>query len=158
DLDGDLRPEIYVAHDFGPDLLLHNDSSQGDVRFVPVYGRRTLTTPKSKVLGMDSFKGMGVEFADLNGDGWPDIIVSNIAAPYALQETNFVFLSTGAVADFARGLAPYLDRSEPLGLSRSGWAWDVKAADFDNDGVLEIVQAKGFVKGDVNRWPELHEL
>jgi hypothetical protein len=30
--------------------------------------------------------------------------------------------------------------------------------DFDNDGVLEVVQAAGFVKGNTDRWPELHEL
>ena len=45
-----------------------------------------------------------------------------------------------------------------MGLSRSGWAWDVKLADFDNDGFLEVVQAAGFTKGEVNRWPEMQEL
>ncbi len=80
DLDGDLLPEIYFANDFGPDRLLHNRSTPGHFRFELLHGERTLTTPKSKVLGNDSFKGMGVDFGDLNGDGWPDIFVSNIAA------------------------------------------------------------------------------
>ena len=57
-----------------------------------------------------------------------------------------------------RGVAPYVDRSEPLGLSRSGWGWEARLADFDNDGVLEAMQATGFVQGEVNRWPELQEL
>ncbi len=57
-----------------------------------------------------------------------------------------------------RGIAPYVDRSEPLGLSRSGWAWDAKLADFNNDGVFEALQAVGFVKGRTDRWPELQEL
>ena len=56
------------------------------------------------------------------------------------------------------GIAPYVDESESLGLSRSGWAWDARLADFDDDGVLEAVQALGFLKGAVNRWPELHEV
>lgn len=34
-----------------------------------------------------------------------------------------------------------------MGLSRSGWAWDAKLADFDNDGRLEALQAVGFVRG-----------
>jgi hypothetical protein len=34
----------------------------------------------------------------------------------------------------------------------------VRLADFDNDGVYEIVQAAGFTRGTVNRWPEMHEL
>ena len=57
-----------------------------------------------------------------------------------------------------RGIAPYWDASEPLGLSRGGWAWDARLVDFDNDGNLEAIQAAGYMKGEVNRWPELHEL
>jgi hypothetical protein len=158
DLDGDLLPEIYLANDFGPDRLLHNRSTPGRPRFVLLNGVKRLTTPNSKVLGRDSFKGMGVDFGDLNGDGWPDIVVSNIASEFALEESHFVWVSTGEPDLMRRGIAPYVDRSEPLGLSRSGWGWDAKLADFDNDGRLEMLQATGFVKGTVNRWPELHEL
>jgi hypothetical protein len=158
DLDGDLLPEIYIANDFGPDRLLHNRSTPGKLHFVRLEGVKSLTTPNSKVLGRDSFKGMGVDFGDLNGDGLLDIVVSNITTEYALEESNFVFISTGELDRVQAGVAPYVDRSEPLGLSRSGWAWDVKLVDFDNDGALEAIQATGFVKGDVNRWPELQEL
>ena len=158
DLDGDLLPELYFANDFGPDRLLHNRSQPGQVRLEKLAGRRNLTTPKSRVLGADSFKGMGAEFADLNADGFFDILVSNIAAEYALEESHFAFISTGEPGRMASGEAPYVDRGELLGLSRSGWGWDIKSDDFDNDGLLEVVQATGFVKGTVNRWPELHEL
>jgi hypothetical protein len=158
DLDGDLRPELYFANDFGPDQLLHNESTPGHPRFTAVFGERHLTTPKSKVLGVDSFKGMGVDFADLNGDGWPDIFVSNLAAPYGLEESHFAYVSTGDVGKFSRGLAPYVDASESLGLARSGWAWDAKLADFNNDLAFEVIQANGFIQGTTSRWPELHEL
>jgi hypothetical protein len=80
DLDGDFLPEIYFANDFGPDRLLHNRSHPGELRFAPLEGTKSLTTPNSKVVGRDSFKGMGVDFGDLNGDGILDILVSNIAA------------------------------------------------------------------------------
>jgi len=158
DLDGDLLPELYLANDFGPDRLLHNRSTPGRPRFVALRGTKTLGVPNSKVLGRDSFKGMGVDFGDLNGDARLDIFVSNIASEYALEESHFAFLSSGPATLMRTGVAPYVDRSEPLGLSRSGWAWDAKLADFDNDGVLEVLQATGFVKGAVNRWPELHEV
>ena len=95
DLDGDLLPEIYFANDFGPDRLLHNRSTPGSPRFALLEGRKTLTTPSSKVLGRDSFKGMGIDFGDLNGDGRLDIYVSNIAAEFALLESHFAFISTG---------------------------------------------------------------
>ena len=158
DLDGDLLPEIYFANDFGPDRLLHNVSTPGHPRFELLEGRRSFTTPKSKVLGRDSFKGMGVDFGDLNGDGWPDIYVSNITQEYGLEESHFAFLSTGHIELMKKGIAPYIDRSESLGLSRSGWGWESRLGDFNNDGVLEALQATGFLKGHINRWPELHEV
>ena len=158
DLDGDLLPELYFSNDFGPDRLLHNRSSPGKLSFVRLNGVKGFTTPNSKVLGRDSFKGMGVDFGDLNGDGLLDIYVSNIATEYALEESHFLWVSTGEVHLMDEGIAPYVDRSESLGLSRSGWGWDSRLGDFDNDGVLEAIQATGFVKGEVNRWPELQEL
>lgn len=158
DLDGDLLPEIYFANDFGPDRLLHNRSEAGNPAFAVLEGRKTLTKPNSKVLGRDSFKGMGAEFVDINGDGLLDIYVSNIAATYSLEESHFLYVNTGDIAGMAEGRAPFVDESEVFGLSRSGWGWDSKLADLDNDGVVEALQATGFVKGSVNRWPELQEL
>jgi len=158
DLTGDLLPELYFANDFGPDRLLYNESTPGHVKLVVATGHRGFTTPGSKVLGKDSFKGMGVAFGDLKGDGKLGIFVSNITSPYALEESNFAFVPTGPASDLAKGRAPYTDESEPLGLSRSGWGWDAKIGDFDDSGANQIVQATGFLRGSTNRWPELQEL
>jgi hypothetical protein len=157
DLNGDGLPELYIGNDFGPDQLLQNESTPGRIRFRELHGVRHPLTPKSKVVGNDSFKGMGVAFTDLNSDGVPDILVSNITEPFALQESNFAFLSTGDHAAFDRGVAPFDDHSEELGLSRTGWTWDVKAADFDNSGSPQVMHATGFVRGTTNRWPQLQE-
>lgn len=158
DLDGDMLPEIYIANDFGPDVLLHNLSAPGHLHFQRLFGKRTLMTPASKVLGHDSFKGMGVDCGDLNHDGVPDLAVSNITSEFALEESNLIFLSTGNAGSMRDGIAPYREASEPLGLARNGWSWDIRFGDFDNEGTLQIVQAAGFVKGNIDRWPELHEL
>ena len=158
DLDDDHLPELYIANDFGPDRLLHNRSTPGHLQFALLEGTRDLTTPKSCVLGHDSFKGMGVDFGDLNGDGLLDIFVSNLATRLGLTESHFVWLSTGEPAKMKNGLAPYVHGSEKLGLSRSGFAFEARLADFDNDGVLEAMQACGFIKGKINRWPELQAL
>ena len=157
DLDGDGLPELYVANDFGPDYLLHNRSRPGQIAFAELRGQRLAGTPKSKALGRDSFKGMGVAYTDLNDDARPDLVVSNITTPYGLHESNFAFVSTGT-GPLTDGVAPYRDDSEPLRIARTGWGWDVKAADFDGDGTDEIVQAVGFVAGTRNRWAQLQEL
>lgn len=151
DLDGDLLPELYVANDFGPDRLLRNRSQPGKLSFELVEGKRRFPDPKSKVLGHDSFKGMGVDFADVSGDLVPDILVSNITDIFALEEGTFLFLS-------GKKAFEYHDESEALGVARSGWCWDSRFGDFDNDGSPEMLQATGFLRGDKNRWPELHEL
>ncbi|MDR8413081.1 VCBS repeat-containing protein [Nonomuraea sp. 3-1Str] len=158
DLDGDGLPELYLANDFAPDHLLRNRSRPGKVAFEEVLGPRHLTTPKSKVLGKDSFKGMGVAFTDLNGDDVSDIVVSNITQQYGLLESNFAWISGQKRIFDGDGTALYTDESESLGLSRSGWGWDIKAGDFNGDGVSEIIQATGFLRGDVNRWADLQEL
>ena len=158
DLDGDLLPDIYLANDVGADRLLHNQSTPGKLRFSVLEGKRDITTSKSCVLGKDSFKGMGVDVGDINQDGLPDLYVSNIASPYKFLENHFCWLNNGQTSDIAHGIAPFVDASEKLGLSQSGWAWDNKIADFDNDGVPEVIQAMGFIKGKVNRWPEIQAL
>lgn len=158
DLDGDGLPELYFANDFGPDRLLHNLSRPGKPHFRRLQGRQGFTTPKSFVVGQDSCKGMGADLADVNGDGLMDIYVSNISSRWSLQEGHFLWLSTGDLEGMWQGKAPYVQGAERLGLSRSGWGWDSKLADFDNDGVLEAIQATGFVKGNVNRWPDLQAL
>jgi hypothetical protein len=158
DFDGDLLPELYLAHDFGPDRLLHNQSVPGHIQFALLLGETGGGRPESKVLGRDSFKGMGVDFGDYTGDGLMDIAVSNITEPFAFQESQLLFVNTGDIANMKNGIAPFVDRSGELEASQSGWAWDARLADFDNDGRPEFLQATGFVKGKTNRWAEMQEL
>ena len=134
DLDGDQLPELYFSHDFGPDRLLHNESTPGHLKFTESKGQRGFFTPKSCVLGYDSFKGMGCDFGDINDNGLFDIYVSNIADKYALCESHFLWECTGKLDDMKHGIAPFVQASEEFGLSRSGWGWDCRLADFDNCG------------------------
>ena len=158
DLDGDLLPELYLVHDFGADTMLHNRSKNGCLEFASLRGRRSLTTPRSMVIGLDSFNGMGVDFADLDGDGKLDFMVSNITSDWGLHQSSFTFMRNGDDALMQKGIAPFDNHSEELGLSRGGWAWDVKFGDLNNDGELEVLHATGYLKGKVDRWPEMHEM
>jgi hypothetical protein len=106
---------------------------------------------------------MGVDFTDLASNGKLDMVVSNITTSFGLQESNFTWMNTARSQaqmrrDLLRGAADFSDQSWPMGLAQSGWSWDVKAGDFANDGSQDVVQTAGFVKGRVNRWPQLQEL
>jgi hypothetical protein len=163
DLDGDLLPELYLANDFGQDRLFHNVSTPGQIKFAVATGTRTPTTPKSMVPGNDSFKGMSIDFGDLGNSGRFDAFVSNITVSWALEESNLVWTNTAKDAADAkdrlnRGDAPFVNTASELGMAWTGWGWDAKMGDFDNSGNLSLVQADGFVKGSINRWPWLQEL
>ncbi|MFD0475886.1 ASPIC/UnbV domain-containing protein [Nonomuraea thailandensis] len=152
-----------LNNDFGHDHLLYNTSRPGAISFTRVQAPHGPGVPKSKILGNDSFKGMGSDAGDFNHDGIFDFFVSNITTPFGIQESNFQFVSTAKDkaelrAQLKSGAAPWQDLSAELRTAWSGWGWDPKIEDFDNDGRKEIVQATGFVKGDVNRWPPLQEL
>jgi hypothetical protein len=122
-----------------------------------VKGQLNFFTPKSDVLGYDSFKGMGVAFGDLTGNGRSDIFVSNISAVHGLMENNFAWINTGGPLKPGNP-APFVNESGQLGVARSGWGWDAKIGDFNNQGRNQIVQALGFVRGQPNLWPQVAEL
>jgi len=163
DLTGNGMPDLYIANDFGEGHLLYNRSTPGHLSFIEAIGLRTPLTPKSFVVGKGSFKGMGVDFGDLSDNGKFDFMVSNITTPYALEESNFVFMNQAAndaamKQDLASGMAPFTQQAEQLGMAWTGWTWDVKFGDFLNSGHLDVVQSDGFIKGTINRWPWLQEM
>ncbi|MEV4134533.1 CRTAC1 family protein [Dactylosporangium sp. NPDC049742] len=163
DLDGDLRPELYLANDFGRDRFFRNVSTPGQIKFALVEGERGAFTPKSLVVGHDSFKGMSIEFSDLSGDGQFDMFISNITTSWGLEESNLYYQNTAAnpakaATALKDGRAPFENKAASANIAWVGWGWDAKAADFDNSGRLSLVQTTGFVKGQINRWSWLQEL
>ncbi|WP_332367559.1 VCBS repeat-containing protein [Spirosoma telluris] len=67
DLNLDGWPDIYVSNDYmEPDYLYLNNGKRG---IAP-----TFTDHQGTAVGHQSYSSMGNEVADLNNDGWPDII------------------------------------------------------------------------------------
>jgi hypothetical protein len=60
--------------------------------------------------------------------------------------------------ELSAGDAPFTQDAQQMGLAWNGWSWDVKMGDFLNNGNLEVIQANGFLKGTINRWPWLQEM
>ncbi|HEX4701567.1 MAG TPA: CRTAC1 family protein [Pseudonocardiaceae bacterium] len=163
DLTGNGLPDIYIANDFGHGHLMFNRSTPGHIRFTEAIGQRGPTTPKSFVLGKGSFKGMGVDFGDINDNGKFDMFVSNITTKWGLQESNFLFINQAKnnqdmANQLSQGIAPFTQEAENYGMAWVGWAWDVKMGDFLNNGTLSVIQATGFVQGTIDRWNWLQEM
>ncbi|WP_414641841.1 CRTAC1 family protein [Actinocrinis sp.] len=163
DLTGQGLPDIYIANDFGHGHLMYNESTPGNIKFIEATGNRTPATPKSFVLGNGSFKGMGVDFGDVNHNGKFDIFVSAITSRMGLEESNYMYINQAAnnaemQKDLASQYAPFQQEAQQYGVAWTGWAWDAKMDDFLNDGNLEIIQTDGFIKGNINRWNWAQEL
>ena len=158
DLDADLLPEVYFANDFGPDRLLHNLSRPGCLALRSA-GRKA-PSDHAEIEGA----GPGL----LQGDGrGVRRSERRRAAGHLRQQHHHGVRAAGEPACLSRdgrngahgpGRGALRDDGERLGLARTGWCWEARAGDFDNDGVPELMQATGFVNGAKNRWPELQEL
>lgn len=124
DYDNDGRQDFYVANDFGPDRLYRN---RGDGSFEDVTWQ---------ALGLDRKKGMNVDFGDFDNDGHLDIYVTNITEPW-FRECNMLWLNMGD--------GMFVDVSQETGTCDTGWGWGAKFFDFDNDGLLDLYVANGFI-------------
>src|SRR2546430_4896816 len=80
-----------------------------------------------------TFAGMGVDFADYNNDGLPDMVITDLSNQmYALYKNG----GDGSFSydSFTSGLGR-------MTLSHSGWG--VRFFDFDNDGWKDLLVAQG---------------
>jgi hypothetical protein len=134
DLDRDGWPDVYVANDQVPNFLFHN--RQG--KFFDEIGLHSATALNENG---SSFAGMGVDFADYDNDGWPDIFVT------ALSLEGFVLFRNDHDGTFD-------DVSEKSGIqqaSRYLGGWGTKMLDFDNDGWKDLFVANSHVMPGIHR-------
>lgn len=128
DYDHDGWMDILLANDSIPEYLFHN---LGNGTFEEV------GLPSGAALDSNgnSFAGMGVDFEDYNNDGWPDIIITDLAhqkyALYANSKDGMFDYSTSST-----GLAA-------ISLLHSGWG--VHFLDYDNDGWKDLLVVQSHV-------------
>jgi enediyne biosynthesis protein E4 len=141
DLNNDGWPDLYCADDFGPDQLFINNKDG------------TFSNQTETAVGFDTKKGMNVEIADLDGDGWLDVYVANITTAEYLQEGNMLWHNNGPGPD---GRITFTDISLETGTYDGGWGWGAKAFDYDHDGDQDILAVNGFISaGAGNYWYDL---
>ena len=129
DVNGDGRPDLYVANDADPNRLYINEPSSGGLGF------RFVERGKSDGVD-DGNAGMGIAAADYNGDGRPDLFVSN-----SRQQAHAIFRSRSPGAVGPTYAHARSDFTAAFGSSFAGWgtSW----VDLNRDGNLDLVLANG---------------
>ena len=144
DYDDDGDPDLYVANDWAPDNLMRNDGASG-------------FTDVSTDAGVTHFGfAMGATWGDYDNDGREDMYVSNM---YSKAGRRITAKLSGLRKDYAESAeGNWLYHQEPdrrfklvsgleppaLTVTKAGWSWGGKFADFDNDGFLDLYVLSGY--------------
>src|SRR5215204_5047800 len=157
DVNGDAWPDIYVSNDVVANDVLYINNRNG-----------TFSNRAPQSLKHASFAGMGVDIADFNNDGWPDVLqvdmlprslerrkrVLGFATNSGVNElrsrgvrddysANTLQLSNGLTKD---GDVVFSEIARLAGISHTDWSWSALFADFDNDGLKDIFIGNGYPK------------
>jgi hypothetical protein len=128
DVNDDGWPDLFVARDASPNLLLINQKN-GTFRDVGVEAEVAYNSD-----GVAK-AGMGVDAGDFNGDGKPDFVVTNFNDEY-----HSLFVSTSSLLFGDRTVASRLAEYTKLYVG-----WGIHFIDYDNDGNLDLVIADGHI-------------
>jgi hypothetical protein len=126
DYDRDGHVDILVANDSMFEFLYR---SKGDGTFEEVGLAAGLAADGEG----RTYAGMGVDFADYNNDGLPDVVITDLANQmYALYRNN------------GDGSFTYASYESDLGrMTRSHSGWGIRFMDYDNDGWKDLLVAQG---------------
>src|SRR5688500_8864473 len=152
DLNVDGCPDLFVANDFQENDFLYINNCDG-----------TFTESIGKAMGHTSRFSMGVDAADYNNDGRPDLIVldmlperEDILKTSANAESFNIYdlkVKAGYHPQFARntlqlnrGGGRFSEIGYLAGVSATDWSWSPLFADLDNDGDKDLFITNGIYR------------
>jgi hypothetical protein len=131
DYDRDGWPDILVANDAIAEQLFHNNHNG---TFSEVGMQAGIAYDENG----QAFSGMGAAFDDYDNDGWPDILISDLAnQKYAL------FHNVGGTFQYVSGQTGIAR----ITLAHSGWGTGL--IDYDNDGWRDLFVAQSHVMDNI---------
>ncbi|HVH66789.1 MAG TPA: VCBS repeat-containing protein [Gemmatimonadales bacterium] len=152
DLNGDGCPDLYVANDFQEDDFLYINNCDG-----------TFTESLATAVGHTSHASMGVDAADVNNDGRPDVMVLDMlpeeekilktSANAESYDTYLAKLAAGYHPQYARntlqlnrGHGRFSEIGYLAGVYATDWSWAPLFADLDNDGFKDLFITTGIYR------------
>ena len=134
DYDQDGYVDVFVANDSVQEFLFHNNGNGTFTEVALLIGVGFNEDGKT-------FAGMGVDFADYDNDGRPDIMVTN------LSNERYRLFHQGADASFQDAT-----NSSGVGAATLAFAgWSTGFLDYDNDGWKDIFVAQGHVMDTIEK-------
>lgn len=131
DFNDDGWPDLYLANDYGPEeLFLNRDGKRFEL------ARAGLED--------DSKSGMAVALGDVYNRGRHDVFVTNISVK------GFLFQGNNLRLNFLKELGRFDEVATGV-VADAGWAWGAQFGDLNNDGLLDLVVANGFISADSAR-------
>ena len=157
DIDKDGWPDIYVTNDYNEPDYLYINNHDG-----------TFTEKSQQMLRHVSHFSMGVDIADFNNDGFPDILTLDMLPEdnhrqKSLQlEENYesfaLMQKQGLYKQYMRNMlqlnngdGTFSEIAQLAGLSNTDWSWCPLIADFDNDGYKDIFISNGYLRDYTNK-------
>ncbi|MCY4158343.1 MAG: CRTAC1 family protein [Bacteroidetes bacterium] len=153
------------------DLYVSNDFFERDYLYLNKNG--TFIDIGPDVIGTMSLSSMGGDIADYNGDGWPDIFISDMLPDLSWRyQSSIAFppwseyirsLSDGYhhqatrnTLQLNRGKSPngqirFSEVSRIAGIGSTDWSWGGLIADFNLDGQRDIFVPNGIFKDLLNQ-------
>jgi enediyne biosynthesis protein E4 len=124
DFNGDGLADIYFVSNQGSNKLYLN---KGNFQFEDI-------TEKAEVKGKGNWK-TGVTITDINGDGLPDIYVSEVGNYKSFHGRNELFVNNGIGPS---GDVSFTERAHEYGLDIEGFNTQAVFFDYDHDGDLDM--------------------
>ena len=140
DYDRDGRTDIFVANDSMVEFLYRNKGN-GTFEDTGLFAQVAVDGDGR------TYAGMGVDFADYNNDGLPDLVITDLANQrYALYKNE---------GDGSFSYASYATGIGRMTIGHSGWG--VRFLDYDNDGWKDLLIMQGHDLDTIeNSSPSLH--